>query len=1004
VSAGVLPSRPPRVFSIPAGVAFLEALAARLLAESGGDPLILAAYRVLLPTRRACRGLQEAFLRLSEGRPLLLPRLEPLGDVDADELILAGGDGPEPAGGLDLELAPAIAALRRQVLLARAIQKAGHNFGSRPLAIDQAARLAAELARLLDQMTTEQVGFESLAGIAGDHAEHWQRTVTFLEVLSHVWPTMLAAEGALDPAERRNRLLAAEALRLRRHPPATPIIAAGSTGSIPATADLLAAIAGLPHGRVVLPGLDRAADAETWAAIEADPNHPQHGMALLLQRFGLAPGEVEEWPAEGIARPPASRQRIIAEALRPAATTAAWGTLAGEIDRDRAALALRGIERVDCPTSEEEAGVIALRLRQALEVPGKRAALVTHDRSLARRVAGELRRWNIEIDDSAGRPLAATPPGVFLRLVADMIAARAAPAALLALLKHPLAALGRAPADCRRLARRLERELLRGPRPRPGLKTLARAPHLDAGLKAFLQDLAAAGEELARLMSRARVLPAELLARHVELAQRLAASDGAAGAARLWAGEAGEGLAEFLAELAAALADHPPIPGDRWPALLDSLIAGQVLRPRYGRHPRLAIWGPLEARLQSADLIILAGLNEGSWPQSLPVDPWFSRPMRKSLGLAALERRIGQAAHDFAQAWCAAPELMLTRALRVEGAPTVPSRWLLRLDSLLRLIGLEPETLHAGVWLGWHATLDRPAHVRPAPSPAPRPPVAARPQRLSVTEIETWLRDPYAIYARRVLKLEPLDPLDADPTAADRGSFIHDALEAFTKAFPQGLPEDAVARLLDLGRRAFGEALDRPALRAFWWPRFERIATWFVERERLRRPLLAAPTAEAKGELFLQLPGCRPFRLSAKADRIDRLRDGSLVILDYKTGRVPGARQIEAGYAPQLPLEAAMAAAGAFEGVAGAPVAALEYWRLQGGRDIGEIVTLAGAPADLAAGAMARLSQLIAAFEDPAMPYLPVPDPDFLPAFGAYDHLSRRGEWAAGPVGPGLTP
>jgi ATP-dependent helicase/nuclease subunit B len=985
------------VFSIPAGVGFAEALAARLLTETAADPLALSGYRVLLPTRRACRALQETFLRLCEGRPLLLPRLEPLGDIDADELILAGGD-EGGAGGLDFDLAPAIAPLRRQLLLTRAILAAGHNFGSRPLAIDQAARLAAELAQLLDQMATEQVGFEGLAGIAGDHAEHWQRTVNFLKILSEIWPTMLTLEGALDPAERRNRLLAAEAERLARHPPKAPLIAAGSTGSIPGTAALLAVIARLPNGRVILPGLDREADEATWKAIEADPVHPQHAMALLLQRFGLAPAEVAEWPVEGIASPPASRRRLIAEALRPAATTGAWGDLARMIDPARAELALRGIERVDCPTAEEEAGVIALRLRQALEQPGKRAALVTPDRVLARRVAGELRRWNIEIDDSAGRPLAATPPAVFLRLTAAVIAEQAAPAALLALLKHPLAAMGESPAECRRLARELERKLLRGPRPRPGLKTLARARDLPAALRPFLARLAGAAEDLAKSMARSKALPRDLLAAHVAFAQDLAASDEESGEARLWAGEAGEALAEFLAELSEALGDVPPIEGRRWPALLESLLAGRVLRPRYGRHARLAIWGPLEARLQTADLVILGGLNEGSWPQQVPVDPWFSRPMRRSLGLAPPERRIGQAAHDFAQAWCSAPQLMLTRALRVEGAPTVPSRWLLRLDSLLRLIGIEPETLHAGIWLGWQAELDQPGQVEPARPPAPRPPVAARPQRLSVTEIETWIRDPYAIYARRVLRLDPLDPIDADPNAADRGSFIHEALEKFVKEFPQGLPADGEARLIELGRHAFGESLDRPSVRAFWWPRFERIVGWFVETETARRPLLAESLAEAKGELLIELPGCRPFTLRAKADRIDRLAAGGLAILDYKTGGVPSMTQVDAGYAPQLPLEAAMARAGAFEGIGEAVTAELAYWRLRGGRDIGNIVAVEVDPMILAAAALARLKQLIAEFEDPAMPYLPVPDPDFLPAKGPYDHLSRRDEWTVGPL------
>jgi ATP-dependent helicase/nuclease subunit B len=981
------------VYTIPAGVGFVDALAAGLLAETSGDPLALSGYRILLPTRRACRALQEAFLRRSNGRPLLLPRLQPLGDIDADELLLAGGD---EVGGLgeaeDFDLPPAIAPLRRQLLLTQAILRAGHNFGERPPSIDQASRLAGELAQLLDQMATEGVGFEGLAELALDHAEHWQRTVRFLEILSKVWPKMLAAEGALDPAVRRNRLLASETARLKRRPPREPVIAAGSTGSIPATAELLAAIARSPNGRVILPGLECDEDGETWAAIEEDPLHPQHGMALLLKRFGLAPAEVALWPASGLASAPASRARLIGEALRPAETTGRWREFAGSADRERIELSLRAVQRIDCPTLQDEAQVIALRLRRALDEEGKRAALITPDRNLARRVAGELRRWGIEIDDSAGKPLTLTPPAVFLRLTADMIAERAAPVSLLALLKHPLAACGLKPIACRGIARRLDMRL-RGPRPRAGLKSLARIRDLDGNLRDFLSRIAVSAETFAGLARKRRVAPRDLLAAHVGLAEALAASEGESGPQRLWAGEAGEAAAGFLTELAEALADFPPIEGSRWPALFETLMSGRVVRPRFGQHPRLSLWGPLEARLQQTDLVILGGLNEGSWPPQAPIDPWFSRPMRKALGLSSPERRIGLAAHDFTQAWSSAPELMLTRALRVEGSPTVPSRWLLRLDSLLRLVGLAPETLHAGIWLGWQSQLDRVANPRPTGPPVPRPPLDVRPTRLSVTEIETWIRDPYAIYARHILKLEPLDPLDADPTVAERGSFIHEALEKFLKATGDGLPADAYEKLLDLGHKAFGATLDRPTVLAFWWPRFRRIARWFVAQEALYRPRLAESIAETKGEIRLELPGCRPFTLRGKADRIDRLKTGRLAIIDYKTGGVPTNTQIENGYAPQLPLEAVIASAGKFAGVAPGPVAELAYWRLMGGRDIAEIRPVKADAMALAAAARVQLEKLIVAFEDPAMPYHPLPDPDFVPKFRLYDHLSRRAEW-----------
>jgi ATP-dependent helicase/nuclease subunit B len=329
----------------------------------------------------------------------------------------------------------------------------------------------------------------------------------------------------------------------------------------------------------------------------------------------------------------------------------------------------------------------------------------------------------------------------------------------------------------------------------------------------------------------------------------------------------------------------------------------------------------------------------------------------------------------------------------VEGAPTVPSRWLLRMDGLLRLLKIPPETLHAGLWLGWATQLDRVDRPHPIEAPAPRPPVALRPTRLSVTQIETWFSDPYAIYAKHILKLEPLDPLDADPTVAERGSFIHEALERFLNTTRGGLPADAYEKLVEIGRKIFGANLDRPTVLAFWWPRFRRIARWFVDQEALYRPGLIESVAETRGELVLSLAGCRPFTLRGKADRIDRLKTGGLAIIDYKTGGVPSDPQIENGHAPQLPLEAVIASAGRFERVAPGPVAELAYWRLMGGRDVAEVRPVRVDPMLLAATARARLEKLILAFEDPTMPYHPLPDPDFVPKFRLYDHLSRRAEW-----------
>lgn len=997
----------PAVFTVPPGVALVDALAAELLREAAAaapdDPLALSRYTVLLPTRRACRALAEAMLRASDGHPILLPRLRPLGDIDAETLALS--DDAEAGDAADiLDLPPAIAPARRLLLLARMIMaREGAD-------ADQAVWLAHELARFLDQVQTEALSFDGLAALVPDtYAAHWRTTLDFLAILTKHWPTILAEDGALDPVDRRNRLIDRQAERWRDAPPADPVIAAGSTGSVPATARLLAVVARLPRGRVVLPGLDREMDAESWAALDAA--HPQYGLRRLLESIGIAREDVTPWPVPATTPAVQARARLIGEIMRPAATSDAWP--APTLDVKMAREAMVTLSRIDCASPQEEAGVIAVTLRQVLETADKTAALVTPDRILARRVAAELRRWDVAIDDSAGQPLAATPPGSFLRLTARMMVDSLAPVALLAACKHPLAAGGQAPAAFRTRIRRLEVAILRGLRPAPGFAGLRAAlaardedRHRQgddvAGLARWLDGLETMAAGFATVLDRGPVALADLLRAHVGFAEALAASDAVPGAARLWAGAAGEQAAALVAELLQAPEDFPMLSARLYPGLLDALMAGRVVRPRFGLHPRLNIWGPLEARLQHADLLVLGGLNEGTWPGEVRADPWMSRDMRARFGLPPVERRVGLAAHDFAQAFCA-PELVLTRASRVDGTPTVPSRWLLRLETVLRGLGLHDPSgrgRRMAPWKGadiaaWWQALNTVSGAAAIRRPAPRPPLALRPRQLSVTRIEIWRRNPYAIYARSVLRLERLDDIDAEPGAADYGTFIHAALDRFVAAFPGALPGDARDRLLAIGRDILAPERAAPELWAFWWPRFRRVADWFVATERARRETIAAIATEVSGKIEITGPG-GPFLLIAKADRIERRRDGALVIVDYKTGTVPQPKDVKSGWAPQLSLEAVMAARGGFDGVPAAAVAELAYWKLSGGDPPAAMVPVKADVAALAAAARDGLAALIAAFDDDSTPYLAVPDSANAPNYDDYAHLARIREWSIG--------
>ena len=983
----------PRVFSVPAGVPFLDALARGLLDEARAAPFALADMLVLLPTRRGARALAEAFLRAADGAALALPRIVPLGELDEDE---AGYDAPGAPWSDDAEIPPAISEVRRRLLLAGMVQR----FAQDPAlaAADQAIRLAGELASFIDRAHTERVSLDRLADLAPERfAEHWQVTLRFLEIVTRHWPAVLAEEGAIDAADRQNRVLERLAHRWSEAPPDRRIIAAGSTGSIPATADVLAAVARLPRGTVVLPGLDREADEASWEALE--PHHPQYGLKRLVAHMGLTRDDVADWPHGADPPPSPGRARLVSEAMRPAETSAAWRGLASSLSRDAA----EGLARVDGPSPAEEAQLIALALRRALETPGRTAALVTPDRALARRVAAEMKRWGIEIDDSAGVPLGATPPGTFLRLAAEMVEARFAPVPLLAALKHPLASGGVATAAFRAQLRGLERAVLRGPRPAPGLAGLRRAVGAArlseserAALGRLIDALDAATHDFVEALDGARADLGALLGAHVAMAERLAASEAEAGAARLWAGEAGEAAAHALAELArAAEGGHRLALGHgSYAALFEALVGGASVRPRYGRHPRLRILGPLEARLQMADLVVLGGLNEGTWPHRPPPDPWLSRPMQVQLGLDDPERRIGLAAHDVAQA-LTAREVLLTRAMRVDGSPAVPSRWLSRLEAVLDGAGLLRDLEEKGRWitgpeaageaLALASALDRPALRDPVPAarPQPRPPTAARPRRLRVTEIATLMADPYEVYARRVLGLAALDPIDADPAAADRGKVIHEALDAYLRDTPAA---HDVRRLVAAARRAFEAAAVPPAVRAYWWPRFLRAADWIVDAmHQLAADGTRVVATERDGTLLVPAPG-GVVTLSGRADRIDRLVDGSLAIVDYKTGYVPKPGEVEAGFEPQLALLAAIAEAGGFKDVPQAPVGALAYWKISGGDPPGEIAPRAAS----IEAARTGLARLIAAFDDPRTPY--VADADALRS--DYAHLARVKEWS----------
>lgn len=1052
-----------RVFTIPSSAPFLRTLVTALVDgtlidgfDARDNREKLATVTLYLPTRRAGRMAQEAFLDVLGGDAVLLPRIVPLGDVDEEELAFAHAAAPDA---LDLpDVPPALDGLQRRLLLARLI-----DFWAKRIKPDDPAQaplvaggpasmlaLGDDLARLMDDMATRKVPWSELDALVPDaHDRYWQLTLDFLKIAREWWPDELKQRDAIEPAVRRDLLIDAEAARLKAHK-GGPIVAAGSTGSMPTTAKFLHAVAQLPQGAVVLPGLDTDLDEASWQLIggsrdklgfveSSASNHPQYALHALLERFDITRRDVVTLGTPA----PDGRELLASEAMRPSNATAQWHKRLSEpAVQHKIAAGMTKLSVIAAANPEMEALSIAIAMREAHEQK-KSAALVTPDRALARRVMAALGRWNLLCDDSGGDALTETSAGIFARLVAEAAAERLEPATLLALLKHPLLRLGEKAHGWKDAIETLELALLRGTRPAPGT----------AGLK---QDFARFRDELGKLhrreasmlhaaepraklsgdkLDRVDDLIAELQtalaplesihpARPIDfaaVAQRhrqaieLLSKDDKGGAIALAGRSGGNALAQVFDDLLVMESaedggeDRLHLSGlmlqlRDYPEVFQTAFGDRIVRRPEVADAKLRIYGQLEARLTQSDRVILGGLVEGVWPPSPRTDPWLSRPMRNQLGLDLPERRIGLTAHDFVQL-LGHDEVILSHAAKVGGAPAVASRFLHRMEAVAGEDRWKAAIEAGAKYVVYAETLDQPDKVTPVTQPEPKPPRAARPLRLSVTAIETWLRDPYSIYARYILGLAPLDPVDMPLSAADRGSAIHNAIGDFTLEFSKALPPDPAAALRAIGKVHFDPLMSRPEAQALWWPRFLRIASWFSNWEIERRINVASIDAETDGMIEIPLDHGRIFRLTARADRIEHRTDRTFALLDYKTGNPPTGKQVRTGLSPQLTLEAAILREGGFRGIAaGSSVSQLTYIRLSGNNPPGEEKPIElrierkdepQHPDDAAIEARARLEGLIRKFEDEAQGYTSLALSMWSNRYGVYDDLARIKEWSA---------
>lgn len=958
-------------FALPPGADFPAHLVAGLTERmSDQPPEAMARVTVYLNTARMRRRVTDLF---TETGARFLPRLRLVTDLAQDP---------------GLALPAAIPPLRLRLELAKLI--AGL-LDAQPELAPRAALfdLADSLATLIDEMQGEGVSPQAIAALdVSNHSKHWERTQTFLSIIAPLFTDTLNAEA-------RQRLAVARLTdRWAVAPPQGPILVAGSTASRGTTALFMQAVARLPQGALLLPGYDFDTPAAVWSAMDdalTAEDHPQYRFRRLMDLLGIAPNDIQQWRA--VNAPDPDRNSLISLSLRPAPVTDQWLVEGPKLPH--LPKATQDVTLIEAQSPRTEALAIALILRDAAQ-NGTKAALISPDRNLTRQVTAALDRWAILPDDSAGRPLALSAPGRFLRHVAGLFGEKLTADRLLTLLKHPLTASSDDRGQHLLFTRHLELKLRRyGPSFPTGADLIVWAQtRKDSGIQDWASFIASALDGLEGIVTRPLT---DHVSQHRSLAETLARGTAPSGTGGLWDKEAGIAALALMDDLASEAPHGGSFSAPAYRDLFGALVNKGEVRESVQGHPNIMIWGTLEARVQGAELVILGGLNDSIWPKLPEPDPWLNRSMRKNAALLLPERQIGLSAHDYQQA-IAAPHVVLTRATRNAESETVPSRWINRLVNLMEGLptldgpaALDQMRARGAKWLAMAHALERPTaamladpRLMPARRPAPRPPVSARPDRLSLTNIARLIRDPYAIYARHILKLYPLDPLHAAPDPRDRGMVVHEVLERFVKTRPKVETRvEARRRLLDIAVTVLAEQTPFPAARTLWLARLDRAADHFLTQDTRHggTPLIV----ETVGSVPLSP---LPFTLYGTPDRIDRLPDGRLQMIDYKTGSPPTEAQQRA-YEKQLLLAAAMAERGGFANLGPSDVAKISYIGLGAGEKAVEtdmtpdllrqewekLITLIGRYMTRTTGYTARR----AVFED-RYP-------------GDYDHLARYGEW-----------
>ena len=923
-----------QVYNIPFGADFCDILAEKLLNETKDNALELSKYVVILPTARASRNLKKCFSQKSTN--LILPQIISLNMLDEDNISLLGGQ----------DIPQTLSDTKRGFILSQFVQK----IKAFDLNKAQAMKLAFELGNLFDKIETQQLDIKDLDQIVPEEfAEHWQITLSFLHQVSSMWQDYLKEQNLVSKASQRNMILKSQSEIWEDQASKDNIIVAGFSSTIPAMLELMKTIYNLENGRIIIQGLDKELSFDELTEINY-----LYGVYEIINHIEIDKSSIEDW-----IELKSSRQELTSLMMMPSDKTTSWRTQNNSSEKT-----VKNLEYIECENEQNEAEVISIMLRKELEEKDKTISLVTPDRMLARCVASNLERWGIVANDSSGHPLQYTPIGNWLKLVLNMLVEEFAPVDFLACMKHPFASCGGNKTEFKSSLRKLEKEFRNKKAPLP------------------LDDIK---EKSAFFLDGEKHSFSDFLKQHISLCEELAGTDEKSGSEIIWQAEYGEECANFVHDLFENSTDED-ISLSEYFSVFSLIMQGQQVRQKYGFHPRLSILGLTESRLAKSDVVIMGGLNEDIWPPAADVDGWMSRPMKKDFGMIAPDINIGLSGFDFANAFNF-DKVYITRSKKSNNSISIKSRWVNRLDGVLKSNNLElPKN---DLWSELAKEIDYHSLIETL-KPDPCPHLDSRPKKISVSGIDVLRKDPYSFYAKKILGLYKMDDLEEDISNATKGNIIHKCLEEFIKAYPKTLPANAKEELINIGRKVFSEGLSNDNYFAFWWPRFENIADWFIEKETTRREIFGYENILTEEEGAIEIDGVK---ITSKADRIDIISSG-VEIIDYKTGNPPSSKDMESLKYTQLPIEALIANQGGFN-IAKAKnnVARISIWALKGKKDEDNKTPDLDIDDEMLDKTEQLLTNLIQHFNDPRTTYPAEPSFSKHLRYNDYEHLSRLKLW-----------